>query len=139
MRWAFNIHRDFVSLIDHPTALPMLEEWVDRKLRLDHACGRGPPGAAHRLGQRALDRTPPLHFEVHDVLRDLSGKHNAVSSLAPHTRYEVAWACRLMRCDLLHKLTKSVGTTCGQRSTGASRSRRSRTESRPTRVSCSHE
>jgi hypothetical protein len=60
MRWAFKIHRGFVGLIDHPAVLPLLEEWVDEKLRLDHAYalvhlpdeevelhgGPGVPGAA---------------------------------------------------------------------------------------------
>jgi hypothetical protein len=37
MRWVFKINRGFTTLIDHPAVIALLEEWVDPKLRLDHA------------------------------------------------------------------------------------------------------
>lgn len=39
MRWLFDLHPDFATLMDHPAVLPLLEEWVDERLRIDHAEG----------------------------------------------------------------------------------------------------
>ncbi len=37
LRWLFDVHRDFASLMDHETVLPYLRAFVDDKVRIDGA------------------------------------------------------------------------------------------------------
>lgn len=89
LRWLFDVHADFASLMDHQAILPYLYEFVDEQLRIDGAYSLVKlPGDAVPLHARPgspRDGTGWYHFHRGKITSGLTGVEWALTDIPPGT------------------------------------------------------